>query len=395
MQSPSSSNNIGTAQTVPEVTPEDLVREIETGKDLQFLDIRAHANGTTSADVGMIPSELVRHCVGSEVLQWATLSETGFDRGAPVVVMCGHGNDSRIVAAHLNRLGASARSLKGGMTAWMALSVPRVLPCPPSVDQLIQFDRIGKEALSYILISAGKALIIDPPREFGAHLDAIEQGGATLAAVADTHVHADYISGASRIAHERHVPYYLHPADAVSPYDESRGPVAFVPVSDGMSLHIGRCVVDVLHTPGHSPGSVTYVVGQDAAFTGDFLLLTSPGRPDLAEKTEEWSTHLWNSIGMVVKRWHADIIVYPAHYSTGTQRAGDGSIWQSFGHLQRQNPFLGRMEEAAFRLWIRSHARSAPEAYRTIKGINIGLINVDDRQADLLENGKNECAVSA
>ena len=78
----------------------------------------------------------------------------------PLPVVCGHGNDSRVVADHLNARGYQCRSLAGGIVAWMGLTVPRELDPPPDCDHLIQFDRIGKGALGYVVISDSEALII-------------------------------------------------------------------------------------------------------------------------------------------------------------------------------------------------------------------------------------------
>lgn len=359
---------------------------------MQIVDVRA-SNDLHAPAAGLIPEDWTRRIVGSRLLRVTDLNATGIEAATPVVVICGHGNDSKAVAMHLNKLGANARSLAGGMAAWMMLSVPRKLITPPSLDRLVQFDRVGKEALSYVLISSGEAMIIDPPRDFSAHLRCIEDSGATLVAVADTHVHADYISGAPRIASERGIPYYLHPDDCVYPYDGRAGYLAFQPLSDKMSIRMGRCVVRVLHTPGHSLGSVTFVVGEDAAFTGDFLLITSVGRPDLADKTQAWSALLWKSMQSVRSIWASELMIYPAHYTPQTQRMNDGAIGDSFGHLLRQNPLLGITLESEFAEWIKGNETTPPGAYRTIKGINVKLFAVDDREADELESGRNECAL--
>ncbi|MGA9121310.1 MAG: MBL fold metallo-hydrolase [Bacteroidota bacterium] len=389
METISLSDNTTNLQSVPEISPTGLAQILESGDRVQIVDVRLR----TGIAAGLIPESIVLHIPGSRLLRYAHLGDMGIDPAIPVVVICGHGNDSRTAAHHLNRLGARAQSLAGGMAAWMMFSIPRVLAPPPGLDRLVQFDRVGKEALSYVLISSGEALIIDPPRDPRALLRSIEESGATLAAVADTHVHADYISGAVRIARDRGIPYYLHPADSVFPYDGTPGQVKFMPVSDGLQIRIGRCPITVLHTPGHSPGSVTYLVGDDAAFTGDFLFITSVGRPDLADRTKEWSTHLWKSVQMVKGAWQSDLMIYPAHYTAGTPRTNAGAIAESFGQLLRRNPSLRMTDVDEFFSWIMANVRSAPEAYRTIKGINVGLFTVDELEADILENGKNECAI--
>ncbi len=388
----SSSHNTAGSQSVPEISPNELVKILESRIPVQIVDMRARGNDA-SWKAGFLPDESILNIVGSHLVQVTSAEQAGLDHARPVVVLCAHGNDSKIGAAHLNRLGMQARSLTGGMAAWMMTSVPRIVPSPRTIDLLVQFDRIGKESLSYVLISDREAILIDPPRDVHPHLQCIEEAGAKVVAVADTHVHADFLSGAQRIGRELMVPYYLHPADGVFPYDGRPGRLETSNVSDGMNIRVGECRLIARHTPGHSPGSVTYMVGEEAAFTGDFIFVASIGRPDLADKTEEWSASLWRSLQSAKNSWSADMMVYPAHYSSRTARGAGGVIGGRFGDLVRTNPGLQMADEKDFLRWITESVTSAPSAYRTIKGANIGLFTVDEREAEVLENGKNECAV--
>ena len=378
--------------TVPEISPLDFFRGLEAGETLHVLDVRSPER-IAAGHIDLVPRERFHNIVVSSLMAASDLAGTGINSAIPLVVVCGHGNDSKLCAAHLNRMGASARSLSGGMASWMMLSVPRPLPAPAGLDRLVQFDRIGKGALGYLLISSGEAMIIDPPRDPGPYLNLVEESGATLIAVADTHVHADYISGAPPLARERGVPYFLHPADNVFPYDDSPGRLDIRPLRDGMSIPLGRCAVSVVHTPGHSPGSVTYRVGNDAAFTGDFLFVTSIGRPDIADRTEEWSALLWKSILRVKSEWPPDLVICPAHYSSAGERGNGGAVCAKFGDILSRNPSMGFADESAFMSWISRNRAGVPGAYRMIKEINVGLLTAGERESETLEAGKNECAL--
>jgi len=378
--------------SVPEISPLEFIRALRAGEALQVVDVRLPER-VAAGRIDIVPDGMFHTIVGSRLRERTNLAGSGIDPAIPVVVVCGHGNDSRVLAAHLNRIGANARSLSGGMAAWMNLTIPRRLGAPEGVDRLIQFDRVGKGSLGYLLISSGEAMIIDPPKDPGPFLDAAEKSGGNLVAVADTHVHADYISGAPLISRERGIPYFLHPADNVYPFDDSPGRLDIRPIHDGMSIPVGRCSVRVEHTPGHSPGSVTYRIGNDAAFTGDFLFITSIGRPDIAERTEEWSGLLWKSIQSVRNEWPPDLIIYPAHYSSEGEREKEGGVWARFGDLPPRNLSLRIPDERAFRDWIRRNAASVPVAYRKIKGINVGLLSAGERESEELESGKNECGI--
>ena len=375
----------------PQLSTRELAQVLEAGDAIQLLDVRAPAR-VEVARIHLVPDGRFHNMVGSKVITLTNLGDTGLDPEVPVAVVCWRGIDSSRVALHLNKLGCSARSLNGGMAAWMMLTLPRELEAPP-LDRLIQFDRIGKGALGYLLVSDRAALIIDPPRDPSSYLDAAAKANAEVVGVADTHAHADYISGATELARTLGVPYYLHPADAVYPYDGTSGKIEFQALEDGATIKVGRCTVRAIHTPGHTEGSLTYLVDDHAAFTGDFLFVDSIGRPDLAGKVSEWTAQLWHSLEAAKRQWSQDLMILPAHYGSESERRQDRSIGEPFRHLLQHNESLGFENRQEFNKWVESKTASCPDAYRKIKAINVGLIDVNDLDAEELEVGKNECAL--
>ena len=387
-------DNTSRAGTVPEITPGDFLGIVERGDPVQVLDVRAPAR-VAGGRIEVLPGGMFHNIPGSLLLSCSSLGETGIDALAPVVVVCGHGNDSRLCAAHLNRLGARAFSLRGGMASWMALAVHREIRPPSGLDRLVQVDRVGKGSLGYVLLRSGEALILDPGRDHAAFLEVLEGSGVKPVAVADTHVHADYISGGPSLARALGVPYFLHPADAVSPYDGTPGRLDFQPLTEGISLPVGTSLLRVAHTPGHSPGSVTLTIGDDAAFTGDFLFVGSVGRPDIADRAEEWGGDLWRSIQRVKNSWPPGMRIFPAHYASAAERGAGGTVSGLLREMLVSNPSLRFTRESEFLSWVGANARTVPPAYRTIKEINLALVSASDDEADVLEAGKNECALGA
>ena len=288
-----------------EIDPEELVRAAEAGEPVQVLDIRAPERlaGGRLDELGAAEPRRFVNFVGSRLLALPDPAAAGLDPELPVTVVCARGLSSQRATAFLNDHGYRARSLRGGMAGWMLALVPRPLAPPPGFDRLVQFDRVGKGALGYLLVSGGAAIAIDPSRNAAPLVAAAEEAGARLVAVADTHVHADYLSGGPGLARHLGVPYYLHPADAVYPYDGTPGKIEFSPLAEGQRIQVGHGELEVRHTPGHTEGSVTYVAGGRAAFTGDFLFIRSVGRPDLAGKTEAWTDELFGSLERARREW--------------------------------------------------------------------------------------------
>src|SRR3989442_14674429 len=102
--------------------------------------------------------------------------------------------------------GFEAFSVTGGMAAWKTVHLPRALSPTPTLQHVIQLDRVGKGALSYVLVSDGDAVLVDPGRHLQCYDELLTALGATPAAVIDTHMHADYLSGARAAAARWHVP---------------------------------------------------------------------------------------------------------------------------------------------------------------------------------------------
>jgi glyoxylase-like metal-dependent hydrolase (beta-lactamase superfamily II) len=379
------------AHDVPEITPEELVSKVESGAPIRVLDVRLPAALTTGR-IDIVPAERFLNIRGSEIFQMGREIKDSIRADGPIAVVCGHGNASKEVAAHLGELGFQALSVRGGMAAWANALVPRRLDPPAGFDHLIQFDRIAKGALGYLIASGGEALLIDPPRKAQPYLDTARDLGLEIVAVADTHVHADYISGGPALSQSLRVPYYIHPADSFLPYDNSPGKIVYTAKEEGGSIELGRAEVRALHTPGHTEGSLTYLAG-DAAFTGDFIFIHSVGRPDLGGKLDEWTPTLWASLERMRAIWKPEWRIYPAHYASEDEREADRSVGRPLSRLPERNEPLRIRDGGEFLAWVKRKVTPSPEVYRRIKAVNLGLVQVWETEAQEMESGRNECAL--
>jgi len=279
------------------------------------------------------------------------------------------------------------------MAAWESVYVARRLAPTASLSHVVQLDRVGKGALSYILVSDGDAVIVDPGRHLERYDAVLTELGATPAAVVDTHVHADYTSGAAAAAARWQIPYFLHPDDAVSPYDSRPGKITNQALRDGDTIAFGHATLRAVHVPGHTLGSITLIADEGLALTGDFLFVQSIGRPDLAGRSSEWAKLLWQSLERARREWPGELLILPAHYSSETERRADRAVAARFDVIAATNPVVAIQDEREFLKWIADHQTSFPEAYRTIKEANLGLVELSDADAEVLESGPNQCAV--
>jgi glyoxylase-like metal-dependent hydrolase (beta-lactamase superfamily II) len=377
--------------SIPEITPEELVQRLESGAALRVLDVRT-PEAVAAGRIDLLPSDRFVNVRGSELLALRGAVKEKLPPDGPIAVVCGHGNSSKQVALFLNHLGYDAMSMRGGMAAWDLAVMPRTLAPPAGFDHFVQFDRVAKGATGYLLASNGEALLVDPPRKAQPYLDHARELGCRVVAVADTHAHADYISGGPALARSLQIPYYLHPRDAVYPFDGRPAAIPFSPIEEGSTIRVGGAETGVRHTPGHTEGSVTIMTG-DAALTGDFIFVNSVGRPDLGGKSDAWTPVLWDSLERARREWDPATRIFPAHYASPSEREPDQSVGRPFGRVLESNPPLGIRDRDAFLSWVGSKVGKAPEAYKKIKAVNLGLLEVWDMEAQELEGGRNECAL--
>ena len=168
---------------------------------------------------------------------------------------------------------------------------------------------------AYYIASNGEAVIIDPLREVGPYIDRAEKDGVKIKYILETHFHADFVSGHLDLAAKTGATIVYGPT-ANTKFDCH---VA----TDGEVLKVGDVEIHVLHTPGHTMESTTYLLkdesGKDhAIFSGDTLFLGDVGRPDLAQKAatmtqEELAGILYDSLRNKIMTLADEVIVYPGH----------------------------------------------------------------------------------
>jgi hydroxyacylglutathione hydrolase len=141
-----------------------------------------------------------------------------------------------------------------------------------------------------------------------------------VAAVLITHGHADHVNALGAVLRETNAPLYVHPDDG-----DRTGVLVYEPLDDGQELQLAGETLLVLHTPGHSPGSVTFVIGEDQ-IVGDLVLPGSVGRTDIPGSSWE---EIEVSLRKVMPYWREDTRLY----------AGHGPVLSAMEEM-RTNPYL-------------------------------------------------------
>jgi glyoxylase-like metal-dependent hydrolase (beta-lactamase superfamily II) len=312
-----------------------------------------------------------------------------------ILAVCAKGETSQIVAQGLRRLGYASATLKGGMKAWGEHYATRPLVEGPDLA-IYQVSRPARGCLSYVVASAGKAIVIDPLRHLHPYLDLASERGLTIESVIDTHSHADHISGGCALAAKTGASYYLHPYDAIHPIDVLPATIPYEPIRDGQTFPIGRHALQALHIPGHTLGLAALRLADRYLFTGDSIFIRSIARPDLGGKADTWAPLHGRSLRRLLGL-PGGIIVLPGHVSSLDEADGTGRFAASLDDLKKRNDGLvvlqRESEEGFVRYLLESLPKFIPE-YVDIKRVNAGLLAPAEDDAATLELGKNVCALS-
>jgi glyoxylase-like metal-dependent hydrolase (beta-lactamase superfamily II) len=271
------------------------------------------------------------------------------------------------------------------MKAWSLAWNKADVHLPQSETRVIQVRRVGKGCLSYLIGSRGEAAVIDPALDPEIYLELVGEYGWTLRHVLETHIHADHLSRARKLAERSGATLHL-PA-------QNRVAFSFDAVQDNDMLHVGAAKLTALHTPGHTGESTCYLLDGRALFSGDILFLTSVGRPDLeatAEEVRERARLLYQSLQRLLTL-APETLILPGH--TGEPILFDGKpITASLAEISDRIELL-RLSENQFVETILSRIPPTPPNHHRIVELNeVGLFPVD--APTNLEAGANRCAVA-
>lgn len=358
-----------------------LMGLLERGEPVVVLDIRP---AESRAEWG-IPGSLwvdAYHAVGRG--DYRPLEEVEVPAGRPVVVVCEMGQTSQLAARFLRSRGLDAHSLDGGMRAWsLAWNVAE--EDLPDGTRVVQVRRTGKGCLSYVVISRGEAVVVDPAVPPDVYQGVATGRGARIVGVLDTHVHADHLTRARLLAAELRVPYYL-PRTA-----GARVGAPFEPLDEGGRVPFGATGLEVVPTPGHTWESCTYYLPDGVALTGDTLFLEGVGRPDLEAAPEEGprrAAALYRSLRRL-QGLPGSTRVYPGHASAPLPF--DGIPWSAtVAEVWARLPLL-RLDEGDFVRVLMSRVPPTPPNHHRIVALNEEGAWPDAPEA--LEAGANRCAV--
>ncbi|MEO0339937.1 MAG: rhodanese-like domain-containing protein, partial [Bacteroidota bacterium] len=193
---------------------------------------------------------------------------------------------------------------------------------------------------AYYIQSEGEAAIIDPLRETGPYIEKAKEDGVEIKYIFETHFHADFVSGHLDLAKKTGATIIYGPK-AKTEFDKYEA-------KDGESFQVGKVSIKVLHTPGHTPESTTFLLLDEeglphAIFSGDTLFIGDVGRPDLAQKQgsttiEDLAGWLYDSLRNKIMTLPDEVLVYPAHGAgSACGKNMSKQTWDTLGNQKASN----------------------------------------------------------
>lgn len=232
--------------------------------------------------------------------------------------------------------------------------------------------------------ATGDALVIDPLRLVAPYLEAARTEGLRVARVTETHIHADYLSGARELAHHTNAELLLSGEGGPDWSYGFAGEAGASLLHDGDTFQVGNIRIDVMHTPGHTPEHLTFLVTDTmaadrpmGAFTGDFVFVGDVGRPDLLEKAarvegtmEGAARRLFRSLQRFreLDDW---LQIWPGHGAGSACGKGLGAVPSStLGYERRFNWAFSHQDEDRFVEAVLSGQPDPPRYFAIMKRMN-------------------------
>lgn len=246
-------------------------------------------------------------------------------------------------------------------------------------------ERLAQYAYLVGCQRTGEAIVIDPPRHSEAIIARAKKEGLNITAAAETHIHADFTSGARQLAEDLGAKLYL-PGEGGEDwsYQYTDGLDAVL-LKDGDKFSIGNIDFKVMHTPGHTPESVSYLLtdrGSGASepmgiFTGDFVFVGDIGRPDLLEKAagiadtaEKGAVQMFDSV-QKFKELPDHMIVWPGHGAGSACGKSLGAVpLTTVGYEKQFNWAMKENDREEFVKQLLDGQPEAPKYFAMMKKVN-------------------------
>lgn len=371
-------------------TAEELYNWLTTKTDFLLLDVRNSEDFKRFQVEGPYPFEM-RNISYFDFMEIEEECVAQIPPEKAVRVVCASEGSAKFVAEILqNNDFTDVGYLEGGIKSWGNMLAPKRINEGDSFE-LYQFIRPGKASCSYGLGFQGELMLFDPSRNVSFYQQFAKENNYKLIRTCETHLQADYISGSRLLMEATGIEI------AANQNDFGNAKFPYTALEDRQLLHFTNegPQVEVFFTPGHTPGSTSFLIDGRYLISGDTVFIQSVGRPDLGGQVDAWAATLFTTLEMI-KELPSDIQVLPGHYIDWQEANDELAFTAPLSKAIENNQAIYDIDNAGeFLTFIKANMRKQPPEYATIRKINANLEQAEDDKAEELDLGKNECAASA
>ena len=392
------------------ITSDELKKKIDKGEDIFILDVRnQHEHDAWSVSYDRYQNTTVIPV--DTITSSAALKQIPKDK--EIITFCTHGQRSSNAAKILSELGYKVKTIEGGLDGWSTIYDTAIVDNNSDILKIWQIRRVSKGCMSYVIASLKdkKATIIDATCKIETVLkDILEENGIKITRVIDTHMHADHLSGSTRIASKYGAEISI---SSLEKYDtknlDSENNFRPTLIHDGDKLEIGDGIcLEAIHTPGHTDGSISFKLeirgtgelkteydesnSKYFLFSGDTIFVNGVGRPDLHRESEEYAQKLYQTYRQELFNLPDRTIILPSHYSLTFKHAKP--VFDTIESIRHKLNSITNSEKD-FLNYITSNIPPQPMNYELIVSVNKNLTHCDRAEQQDLESGPNSCGISA
>jgi glyoxylase-like metal-dependent hydrolase (beta-lactamase superfamily II)/rhodanese-related sulfurtransferase len=385
-----------------EIEAGELKQKIDKGDNVYILDVRT----PQEYKAWKISYDRYKDPLLIPIDQLISSTRTSLERvprDKEIITVCSHGNRSMMAARLLSQFGYNAKSVKGGMAQWNNVYDIAMVPNRSDLIATIwQVRRISKGCMGYIVSSNidKNAVVIDPTCAIEeSFLKVVRDNHLKIIKIIDTHMHADHVSGTSKLARLTGAEAYVSSLEGYEVEKDCGFTVNQIKDNDKISISKGLRL-HAIHSPGHTKGSMSLKLDtegnntSDYLFSGDTLFIDGIGRPDLKGKATEYAGELYESYHQrILRDFQDDTIILPAHFN------GDSVLLESkkpicdtLGTIKTRVKLLAAGREDFINSLVGALS-PRPSNYKTITEINKSMISCDQIEMGDLEAGPNFCAL--
>ena len=396
------------------IKPSELKKKMDDGDDFIILDVRTkqeHDMWSISydkyQDSTLIPVDTLMSADSLKKLP----------KDKEIIAYCAHGQRSSFAAMALSSMGYNVRTVEGGIAEWSNLYDVTNLEIESTIPLRIwQIRRISKGCMSYIIESTKDktAVVLDPTCSIDTVIDdLISRYQLTILSVIDTHMHADHLSGATKIAYKYKAQLNI---SSVEKYILEEIPAEnhslIKRIHEGDKIRVGDgFYLEAVHSPGHTEGSMSFTLNVNNTlrensrkldnknnlpnhslfiFTGDTIFVNGVGRPDLHNRAQEYTANLYQTYQNKLFSLPDDTVVLPSHYSERFEH--NKPIFNTLHSIKVKLESITHSENS-FSEYVSSNIPPQPMNYDKIVKINKNLISCEKVVFRDLEAGPNSCGI--